>query len=248
MRALTQLAFATLTRAPIHRLVLIVAAAVAATGAGSVVLVLWRDGWVATLPETQLLIGLPVASAFVWLLGYRIAIGLPAEPKSSWIFEVTPVDRLSGRRAARRMLLLFGWLPLTTLTAVLYFALWPWPDALFRTTISGLSTLWFVEVLLWSYAAVPCVSPPASHDLKIRIVVLAALLDVVAVDLPSAELFWSQSVRGRLSITIITAGLWLGSRFWTDRFILSTAADDEGTVALGLDIMPSRAGTDLPRH
>ncbi|HEY3456376.1 MAG TPA: hypothetical protein VGK64_17490 [Bryobacteraceae bacterium] len=115
-----------------------------------------------------------LASSFVmlcaWILGTRVVFAIPLELRANWIFRITQVQPAAeyfaaSRRAAYALALAPAWCT----SAVLFFSLWPWPQALGHLAVLVLLGTTIVECWLYSFRKVPftCSYLPGKSNLHI---------------------------------------------------------------------------------
>ncbi len=94
-------------------------------------------------PNVPMLVasGLVLCAAIV---GIRVAVSIPLEPRSNWIFQITPLQ--GGRQnlaALRWALYMLGLAPVWFASAMLFLGPWPWQAA-----VSHLAVLWLLGIAL----------------------------------------------------------------------------------------------------
>ena len=164
VRAVTQFFLAAVGRAEAHRF--IVAATVGLVIAWVV------PGWLSMAsarPESPRVLLLSISySAMAFLVyGLNIAAALPADPKSAWMFEVTPPTRAHARAGMERTMLAFGVVIPMLLFLPLYGALWGAGFAAIHGAFMALMGAFIIELALRRYEGMPCAQPwsPEGVDL-----------------------------------------------------------------------------------
>ena len=121
IRAVSQFLLATMGRVERCRFVLAAAVGIAVAwvlpGALSIV------GAGSQGPRADIL-SLSLSSILFLVAGARIALSLPADHRAAWLFEASPPDRGHARAAMERTLLALVVLPITLVSAPLYWILW----------------------------------------------------------------------------------------------------------------------------
>ena len=241
--AAVQFALATLGRVSTHRLMLALAAALGALGFVPLVSSeSWGAGGVS--PSTSI-VALPFVAFFFWVIGLRGAIGTPSELGGRWLFDVSGISPLVGRRAARRILLALGVLPIATVTMIAWLWLWPPAIGLARAAASTAAALLLLEVLLWGYVRVPCTRPLPGGDLKLRTAALLVGFDVFCLESPAAHVTWGDDWRMVAAQGVFFAGAALLVAFGSSRAAESNALMAEDAEAR-LDLQVAFASTSSP--
>src|ERR1035438_5850821 len=140
------------------------------------------------LPEAALLAA-PLMTAYLLMLGLRLAFELPAAIPANWIFRtiLNPQEH-ETRGIVRRVMLAF----LTPLVLMPYFALFLWlrsfPIAAFQTAYVLALSVCLIEFLLSGYRKIPftCPMPGFRENLPLRCLLL--LLGFIAFASLGAEL------------------------------------------------------------
>jgi hypothetical protein len=156
-RAVSAFAIQTITRSRPHRLLLAtyvgLAGALMVSETGPL---LWRDRLAALRQPHVELLAVPFVLQFCVLLGARLALAIPVEPRANWIFRLDePGDRLAVVNSVRDLLLITIVVPIAiaaTLTAWLLWGAWL---AVMQLT-SGMVMGWLlVEILLVGFRKIP---------------------------------------------------------------------------------------------
>ena len=147
----------TLTRSRSHRLLMAIyvggALALVASGIVPVALTSGLAGF--TSPGVVLL-SAPLVIGFLTLVGMRVALAIPCEPKANWIFRQSePSDRAAAIDGVRAAMLVVGVLPTSLLAIVTAGALWGTWAALAHTAICTVMGWLLVEILLMDVVKIP---------------------------------------------------------------------------------------------
>jgi hypothetical protein len=152
-RAAAQFFLATMGRVQRHRFVIAVAIGIAAT---------WGlPSWFALLPSPPRaprldLLALPIAMMTFLLVGLRMAVSLPADPKAAWMFDVAGPTRRQSRGAIERIMTVLGVLPIVMLFAVVYGYLWGRQIAIVHGVVAASVGALLIQGLLWRFEGMPC--------------------------------------------------------------------------------------------
>lgn len=182
--AVTQFAIRSLTRSRQHRVLLSFYA-----GIGFAIVVLFMKTPVAQKlsassggglwPEVTLSM---LASSFImmcfWILGIRVAFGLPLELQANWIFRVTRIRGDEKYFAARRhafYVVALG--PVLAISAACFFSLWRWRPVVEHLTVLLLLGVSLAELCLYGLRKVPftCSYLPGKSNLHITFVLCLML-------------------------------------------------------------------------
>lgn len=225
--AIAQFSIRSLLRSRQHRLLL---AFYAGAGLGLVVFFLktpLAQGQIVAAAST---VNAPLlTSTFVmlgfWLTGVRVLFARPLDLRANWIFRVTSVRGGATCLAAnRRSLLVLGIAPVWTVTAILLFSVWPWPQALGHLLLLGLVGLTVTELLLFSFQKIPftCSYTPGRSSIHLSFL-LCVMVIVEAIDWAAQQELrpLGDGVRyawtlGALCIVAIAARLRTSSAQWDD--------------------------------
>jgi hypothetical protein len=146
-----------LARSRSHRLLMAIYIGVAlALVASAIVPVAIRDGLAGfAVPGVELL-SAPFVIGFFSLVGMRVAVAIPIEPKANWLFRLCePSDRAAAMVGVRNAMLLVGVVPTSLIALVTALALWGvWP-ALVHAGICALMGWLLVEILMIGLSKLP---------------------------------------------------------------------------------------------
>jgi hypothetical protein len=147
----------TLTRSRSHRLLMAIyiggALALVASGIVPVALTNGLAGF--TTPGVVLL-SAPLVIGFFALVGMRVALAIPVEPKANWIFRQSePGDRAGAIDGVRAAMLVVGVLPTSLLAIVTAGALWGAWSAVAHAAICTVMGWLLVEILLMGVVKIP---------------------------------------------------------------------------------------------
>lgn len=140
----------TLTRSRSHRLMvsIYVGVALALIGSSIVPLALRRGLEGFTQPNFELLAA-PLVLSFLTLVGIRVAIAIPVEPRANWAIRIAePLDRLRAVGGIRVALIVAGVLPSVVFAMVSGSVLWGPAPALLHTLTCAVMGVLLVDILL----------------------------------------------------------------------------------------------------
>lgn len=183
-RAAFEFASRTMLRHRRPRLLLAVYATVGLAYVFDGVSALLRDGGAAfwSRPAVQSA-SVPLILSFFLFLGMRVLFRYPVELKSNWVFQVNgtglPEQYLAG---ARRVVTVYGIVPVALATFPLYVTFWGWAAALRHLTLVLLLQLLLIEWLFRSWDRIPftCQFVPGKANLKTRFAIYWVWFSVVA--------------------------------------------------------------------
>jgi len=148
-RAMFEFTIRTLSRSRSHRLLLSMYVGVAlALVASAIVPLVLRSGFaIFTSPSIEIL-SAPLVVSFFTIVGMRVALAIPVEPRANWIFRIRePIDRRAAIDGVRAVFLLTGVLPTVVLAAASAGGLWGWRRGLAHAATCGLMA-WFLSELM----------------------------------------------------------------------------------------------------
>jgi hypothetical protein len=156
-RAVFQFTLRTLARSRSHRLLLSMYVGVAlALVASAMVPLLLRRGLAAFEQPSVELLSAPFVISFFTIVGTRVALAIPAEPRANWLFRLRePADRVRAIAGASATLLLLGIVPSVCLAAMMAGALWGWWVAIVHATVCALMGRLLADLLLLSLKKLP---------------------------------------------------------------------------------------------
>jgi CubicO group peptidase (beta-lactamase class C family) len=132
-------------------------------------------------PNVPMLVasGLVLCAAIV---GIRVAVSIPLEPRSNWIFQVMPLK--GGRQnlaALRRALYMLALAPVWFASAMLFLGLWPWRAAVSHLTVLWLLGIALTEVCLSGFHKIPftCFYTPGRSQANIAVLGFLGLLFLI---------------------------------------------------------------------
>jgi hypothetical protein len=245
-RAAIQFTLAAIGRVAAPRLVLAVACAVGLMGLVPVLVEVMsasRD------TPTIAVLAFPFVMLYFWLLGLRLAIRSPVELQGRWLFDLVDLSPLAGRRAARRVLLLFGLMPPVLVTWVL--GTWMWGPALgaARTLAALAGGLAALEVLLWGYVGVPCSRPAASAGFKGRSLALAVGFELFCFETAAAQARWPGDAGPVVAQAVFFLAVAVGVRIASERAARTNAVMDPNAEArLDLAVVGAVSPRVSPGH
>jgi hypothetical protein len=156
-RATFEFTLKTLARSRSHRLLMAmyIGLAVALVGSGLVPLMIGRGfaGFVEPGPEV---LSAPLVIAFFTLVGARVALAIPVEPKANWMFRLMePANRGAAIDGVRAALLVAGVLPAALIAGGSVGILWGVKAAAIHALVCSLMGWLLVEVLLIKAFKIP---------------------------------------------------------------------------------------------
>jgi hypothetical protein len=215
-RAIVQFLLVTIGRVERHRFVMAASIGVAAVWG----LPTWSSAWAhpPALPRGDLL-ALPLSTMTFLLVGARVAMAVPSDLRSAWVFALcTPAPR-HARAAAERSMLALIVCPIVAIFGPVYWYLWGARVAVLHTGVSLLLGLLLVEALLWRFTAVTCTRPwdPEALNLGKRWLPYVAAFVVFTVLIPrlEASLILDPTSIGALMLVVLLAAAivrWISSR------------------------------------
>jgi hypothetical protein len=147
----------TLTRSRSHRLLMaIYVGGALALVASGIVPVALTDGLAGFTTPGVVLLSAPLVIGFFALVGMRVALAIPVEPKANWIFRQSePGDRAAAIDGVRAAMLVVGVLPTSLLAIVTAGALWGAWSAVAHAAICTVMGWLLVEILLMGVVKIP---------------------------------------------------------------------------------------------
>ncbi len=149
-RGVLEFTLRSLARSRSHRLLMAIYIGVAlALVASAIVPVAIKDGLAQfTTPGIELL-SAPLVIGFFSLVGMRVAIAIPIEPKANWLFRLCEAsDRAAAMGGVRTAMLIVGVVPTALVALVTAGALWGvWP-AIVHAGVCALMGVLLVEILM----------------------------------------------------------------------------------------------------
>jgi hypothetical protein len=156
-RGVLEFTLQSLARSRSHRLLMaIYLGAALALVASALVPVAIRDGLAGFATPGIELVSAPLVIGFFALVGMRVAIAIPIEPKANWLFRLRePSDRVAAMSGVRTAMLLVGVAPTALLAVLTAGTLWgAWP-AVVHASICALMGWLLVEILLMGLDKLP---------------------------------------------------------------------------------------------
>jgi hypothetical protein len=204
-RAVFELMLRTLTRSRSHRLLLAMYVGVAlALVCSALVPLAIRSGFAGFAQPGVEILSAPLVLSFLTLVGMRVAIAIPVEPKASWAVRlVEPEQRGTAINGARAAMLLTVVAPTTIIGATSAGALWGvWPALVHGCACALLGWL-LVEVLLVRLDKIPftCTYMPG----RSRIGTIWPLYLTSFITYCYTTAAWERDALGR-SIALLVAG------------------------------------------
>ena len=250
-RGLTQFLLSAVSRTSQNRLVLCVFAGIGVAVTMPVVSLHAERAVRSGLMSDVALLVAPLLLMCALGTGLRIAVALPSELRAAWIFPAMASPMLTGRRAARRVLLAFSIGAPIALALPAWLGQWGLRATLGHAVACGLGGAVLVDVLLWGFIGVPCAKPmaPARANLQFRWPAIA--LGVFLFTYGFAT--WQIQALARWGVTVMLAPVALAcavvARASQDASIVNEiSGDPAGPVALNLDAMRERAIASRESH
>jgi hypothetical protein len=156
-RAIFEFTLRTLSRSRSHRLLLATYLGVAlALIASAIVPLVIRSGVAAFATPSVSILSAPFVLGFLVLIGARLGLAIPVEPKANWVFRIRePVDRVHAIGGVRAALLVVGVVPMVVVAGISAGILWGgWP-ALVHVTVCALMGWLLVELVLMRFDKLP---------------------------------------------------------------------------------------------
>ena len=156
-KAVFEFTLRTLARARSHRLLMAmyvgVALAFVASAIVPLAIRLGVEGF--RTPEIELL-SAPFFLSFFTLVGMRVAIAIPVEPKANWAVRLgEPSRRAAASDGVRNAMLLVGVVPSVIVAAASAAVLWSLPAALLHAFVAAMMGWLLAELLLWHFPKLP---------------------------------------------------------------------------------------------
>jgi hypothetical protein len=156
-RATFEMTLRTMARSRSHRLLMsaYVGVALAFIASGIVPLFL-RRGWASFDTPSLEALAAPLMLSFFTLVGMRVAIAIPVEPRASWAVRIAePPDRVSLVSGARAAMILVGVGPSVVLAFVSAMFFWGVVPAALHTFVCLALGLLLTEILLIGFIKIP---------------------------------------------------------------------------------------------
>ena len=247
-RGALQFTLSTLGRIQQHRLTIAIALGIAVTICLPIVLarVSQLAGAGPRRPLITPMLAIGPTLLFLAAAGIRVALALPSELAARWLFATVPSPALAGRRAARRVLLLFAVTPAAIVTAIVAGTFWTVGSALLTAAIVATAGVIIIDVHLWGFVGVPCARllAPGSANLQARWPAYAAGLYVTCIFLPQV-IAGAHSAGWLLWVLAALVALAVVVRRGSDRAASVNAIVDEDEnrlLLLDLSVQPATRG------
>jgi hypothetical protein len=156
-RAVFGFTIKTLTRSRSHRLLMAIylGGALALVASGIVPIAL-TEGLAGFTTPGVVLLSAPLVIGFFALVGMRVALAIPVEPKANWLFRQSePADRPAAIDGVRAAMLVVGVLPTSLLALVTAGTLWDGWAALAHAAVCTVMGWLLVEILLMGVVKIP---------------------------------------------------------------------------------------------
>jgi hypothetical protein len=203
----------TMARSRGHRLML---AAYASIGlvylAHGIAGVVKTSGGRALMQPNAQLSALPLILPFFVLLGLRALFAIPVEPQANWIFRLTDAGHPGPYvRAARKLMLMAGVVPVCAAALPVYGFLWGWRMAVFHVLMCLLASMATLELLMAGFRKVPFTCPylPGKGNLKATFGVYVILFLSLAFLAINIELWLASDLRRSIAGVLLTGAVYL---------------------------------------
>jgi hypothetical protein len=156
-RGVFEFTIKSLVRSRSHRLLMAIYVGIAgALIASAVVPIAVRDGLAGFGTPALELLSAPLVIQYLSLIGMRVAIAIPIEPKANWLFRLyESPDRAAAMDGVRVAMIAVGVVPGCVIALVTAGSLWGlWP-AIVHTGICALMGILLVEILMIRLAKIP---------------------------------------------------------------------------------------------
>jgi len=156
-RALFSFTVKTLTRSRSHRLLMAIYLGSGLALVGSAILpIALRDGFAGFAEPGVALLSAPLVLGFFLLVGARVALAIPVEPKANWMFRLyEPPNRAAATDGVRAALLVIGVAPVALLAFVSAATLWGSWIGLVHTAVSTAMGWLLIEILMIDFVKIP---------------------------------------------------------------------------------------------
>ena len=104
----------------------------------------------------QDVLAVPLVAIFFVVFGFRAALSRPADPVANWIFRIAPPRIVDGRRAARRLVLWMGLVPVLGVSGLTMVALWGAVTGLKVLALDVSAAALLTELAFARWVKVPC--------------------------------------------------------------------------------------------
>jgi hypothetical protein len=148
--AIRQFSIRTITRSRYHRMMLAIYAGVAlAIIFSSWISVAVRDGGIRQWRPGVPMLSMPLIFQFLMLIGIRVVIAVPSEPRARWVFRVAePADRVAAITGARDAMMVLVVAPTAAFALAQGLIFWSVPAALSHTAFCWVIGRLFADLLL----------------------------------------------------------------------------------------------------
>jgi CubicO group peptidase (beta-lactamase class C family) len=113
------------------------------------------------------------------IVGIRVVVSIPLEPRANWIFQVTPLQGgLQSLAAVRRAFYILGLVPVWFASAMLFLVLWPGQAALSHLAVLALLGIALTELCLFGFHKIPftCFYLPGKSQANLAVLGFLGLL------------------------------------------------------------------------
>ena len=185
---------------------------------------------------------IPLLMLFFLTIGTRLGFSIPVDIRANWLFQMTdPFTSRAYFSAARRILIVFGIMPVIAISAAVYSLFWPfWRTAGHLGFIAVLG-LFLVEVALRRWDKIPftCTYIPGKANLKVRFPVYLLALWSISQLMALIEAAALQTPAGYAVLMLTAIGAWRLASYQSANFraalhgIRFEEAPDSAVISLG---------------
>ncbi len=104
----------------------------------------------------QDVLAVPLVAMFFVVFGFRAALSRPADPGANWIFRIAPPRIVDGRRAARRLVLWIGLVPVLGASGLTMVAMWGAVTGLKVLALDVSAAVLLTDLAFARWVKVPC--------------------------------------------------------------------------------------------
>ena len=102
------------------------------------------------------LLALSITLSFILITGLRAAFNFPSELRANWMFQVSESTAVHEHLSAmRKWIVVCAILPLYALLAIVEFAFFPWPAALFHLAFGITTSVLLMDIMFFGFRKVP---------------------------------------------------------------------------------------------
>lgn len=193
-------------------------------------------------PNAPLLASTIVMLGFC-LVGMRVVFAMPRELPANWIFRVAPIRGAAECLRANRMaLLILGWVPVWTVSAMLLLSIWPAPAAAGHLMVLLFCGLILAELCLHDFRKIPFTCSYLPGRSNIHMTLWFAILAIVNItdEIATWELDALCSAKhfiwmlGLMCLLVIIVKRQMAVQPWDDGPLVFEKVDPSRVVTLGI--------------